>query len=545
DMHPTARNDLTAEMRWPGGGDQRIAAVVALLGSGGLNMADLVELVSVSGDVPVVAVDGHPEASERRALESGAEEVLRFESATIERLEHAVHSAVYRRGAEQNGRDAADALTGLATRATLAAMLPQMIDVAGQSGVALLYCDLDRFKVINDELGHLVGDQVLRSASGRLRTCVRASDLLVRLGGDEFVAVIRARPDRIEGLATQVAERIVDSFRAPFRAADAELDVGISVGLSVHREGQSSTELLKRADEALYVAKRRGKSRVVSYDEHLERAAVKRKSATDVLAEAMRADLLDAEVSPIIDMADSAVIGHLYRAGWGRVEGSGRKVPARRPETIAADGGVSPGLFRWLLGHIATDERSTGLPGVAPRRWVHIPGAALVSHPGRHLAAAARRGVDLENLVLVVAEADLDDGPVARAALLEIARTGARVAVGGFGAGAASLSVLEMHPFDSIVIDRQLTDGLASDQVRNAKLGAIASMARALGQRIVIDRPSRVEDERAALETTPLHVIDGRIDVTARRTLGRHASDSLVRDITAETRVLGGVPEQR
>ncbi len=538
DVEVVARSELTPEMPWPGAGDLHPAAVVGLLGEGALDMPDLVELVSLCGDVPAVVVDGHPEALGRRALEAGAEEVVRFDTATIERLEHAVHSAVYRRGAEQNGRDAADSLTGLATRATLGAMLPGLIEVPGESGVALLYCDLDRFKAINDELGHLVGDQVLRMAAARLRSSVRGSDLLVRLGGDEFVAVIRSRPDRIEGLANQVAERIVESFAAPFRAADTDLGMGISVGLAVHRVGESATELLKRADDALYVAKRRGKSRVVSYDDDLERAVVKRQTATEVLAEAMRRDLLDAEVSPVIDATTSAVTARLYRAGWGRVAQSGLHEPGRRPETVAAEGGVSPALFRWLLGHVAGDETAAGLPGAAPRRWVQMPAAALMSHPGRYLDAAARRGVDLENLVLVVAESDLDEGPVVRSALLEIARTGARVAVGAFGATTASLSLLELHPFEAVWVDRQIVEGIASDQLRTAKLGAISSVARALGQRIVIDRPARPEDEGAALTISELLVIDGRIDVTSGRTPSGPAA-------TGRGVLLGGIPRRR
>jgi EAL domain-containing protein (putative c-di-GMP-specific phosphodiesterase class I) len=161
-----------------------------------------------------------------------------------------------------------------------------------------------------------------------------------------------------------------------------------------------------------------------------------------------------------------------------------------------------------------------------------------MSHPGRYLDAAARRGVDLENLVLVVAESDLDEGPVVRSALLEIARTGARVAVGAFGATTASLSLLELHPFEAVWVDRQIVEGIASDQLRTAKLGAISSVARALGQRIVIDRPARPEDEDAALAISELLVIDGRIDVTSGRTPSGPAA-------TGRGVLLGGIPRRR
>ena len=530
EVEVAGRGELTPEMHWPGAGELRVAAVVALVGEGSLDIADLVELASTCGDVPVVAVDADGTRGGRRMIESGAEEVVRFETATIERIEHAVHSAVYRRGAEQNGRDAADSLTGLATRAALGVTLPGLLETNGASGVAVLYCDLDRFKAINDELGHLVGDQVLRQAAGRLRSCVRASDLLVRLGGDEFVAVVRARADRTESLAAKVAQRIVDSFEEPFRAGESELSVGVSVGLAVHRRGESSTELLKRADDALYVAKRRGKARVVSYDDDLQAAVEKRQSAAEVLSESMRRDLLDAEVSPVVDPVGSVVVAHLYRAGWGRVAGSGLPVPLRRPESVAAEGGVAPALFRWLLGHVGGDEQAGRLPGAVPRRWIQMPAAALMSHPGRYLEAAARRGVRLDNLVLVVAESDLDEGPVVRSSLLEIARTGARVAIGAFGAAATSLSLLELHPFDSVWVDRQVVDGIAADPVRRAKLAAVATVATALGQHLVIDRPARPEDHVGALELCNARVIDGHIDLSGvrRHTPGRNGRSAAV-----------------
>ncbi|MCP4434298.1 MAG: diguanylate cyclase [Actinomycetia bacterium] len=515
DVEVVDRSELTPGMRFPGAGDHQVAAVVVHMGNGAEELPDLLDVTATCRDIPVVVVDSGEDHSARRALEAGAEEAIRFRNASIERLEHAVHSAVYRRNAEQSPREGADPLTGLATRATLAATLPKLIEVPGESGVAVLYCDLDRFKAINDELGHHVGDQVLRGAAARLSSAVRSSDLLVRLGGDEFVVVIRSKPDCIEDLASVVADRIVEYFSEPFRAEDQNLSIGVSVGLAVHRVGEGHAELLQRADSALYVAKRRGKSRVVSYDQNLERAVAKRKSAIDVLGEAMRRDLLDADVSPVIEASSSAVTGHLYRASWGRTDLMGATVPGRRPASVAAEGGISPALFRWLLGHVAGDESAAQLPGAVPRRWVQMPGAVLMSQPGRFLDAAAKRGVQLENLVLVIQEADLDEGPVVRNALLEIARAGARIAVGRFGAEAAALSVLELHPFEAVWLDRQMLDGLAGDSVRQAKLAAIAGVAAALGQQVVIDRPSRPEDEAAALRIAHLHVIDGHVDITA------------------------------
>ncbi len=525
DVEVMDRRSLTPSMPWPGAGDRKVAAVVALIGDGNLGLADLLETVAVVGEVPVIVIDSGRDSSTRRALEAGAEEVIRHKNASIEALQHAVVSSVYRRGAEPASRSAADPLTGLATRSSLETDLPTRLDVSGPSGVAVLYCDLDCFKAINDELGHDVGDEVLRGVASRLRSAVRATDLLVRLGGDEFVVVLRSRPERIADLSEHVAARIVQSFSQPFRASDANLHVTMSVGLAVHRPGESASDLVKRADSALYVAKRRGKSRVARYDESLDKAAASRRTSVEVLAEGVRRDLLDAEVSPLVDPVGGRMAAHLYRASWGRTGSTlGIDVPARRPATIAAEGSVSPTLFRWLLGHVAEDNAAPSLPGATGRHWIEMPAAVLLSDPCRLLDGAARRGADIANLVVVVDENDLVDGVAVRNALLDIARVGARVAVGGFGARTGSLSLLETHNFEAVWIDRQIVDGISSDNVRRAKMAGIAGVAAVLGQQVVIDRPGRVDDEKAALDLAEALVIDGKIDLRSRQSAARQPS---------------------
>ncbi len=516
DIEVQGRQELTNAMEWPGATARRVAALVVVIGDGVHEIPDLLEVIALAGDVPVVVVDVGQGAATRRALSAGAEEVVPFKDASIERLEQAVVSAVYRRGAEYATRAASDDLTGLATRAVLEKDLATLLEVPGESGVAVLFCDLDRFKAINDELGHAIGDQVLRAAASRLRNAVRASDLLARIGGDEFVVVMRCRGGRTVESAEHVAGRIVESFREPFRSNDLVLNVSVSVGLATHRAGESGAELLERADSALYVAKKRGKSRVACYDDGLDRAAASRRTAVELLSEGLRRDTLDAEVAPMIDPAAARVVGHVYRASWGRTSEVLRtEAPARPPSVVAADGGGGTALFRWLLGHIAEDETDRADTAVPMRRWLTMPPAVLLGEPSRYLEASARRGVHSDRLVVVMDESDLDEGLAVRNALLDVARTGARVAVGHFGAGSAALSLLERHPFEAVWVDRQMVDGVSSDSIRRAKLGAVAAVAASLGQQIVIDRPSRREDELAALDVSAAMVIDGSVDLAA------------------------------
>lgn len=492
-------------------GEVAVDAVVLALGE--TCEPDSVAAVAADAAIaPVVAVSASRSEDCLEALEAGAEELLDSNNLTSSALERSILSAIYRRSSEMRvTQRSADPLTGLATRGSLDTDLPEMLRDSGPRGVAALFCDLDRFKVINDTHGHAVGDAILKEAAVRLGRAVRSSDLVVRIGGDEFVVVIRSSLS-VDLLADEVGERIVQAFSAPFRVGDQSLSISVSVGLATHRQEESATDLLSRADRALYLAKKQGKARVVRYDERMDRVAARKATSAELLGEGVRRDLLDVEVRPIID-TESMIAGHLYRPNWGRAPSDLRRsVPVQSPSEIAAESGGSSILFRWSLSHLVHEAH---LPRVGRSKfWLELPRSVLMSSPGKALERVTKSQLPADSLILLINEADLADSASLRSGLLELGQAGVRVAIQNFGANSASLSLLESHPFEAVWIDRQILDGLASCPIRRAKLSAIAHVAAALGQQVVIDRPTAENDRETASQLDGLFVVDGSLDIT-------------------------------
>jgi diguanylate cyclase (GGDEF)-like protein len=493
-----------------------VAAVLTIGAAEDAHRQLVAEVVQIVAPVPLLVVTPTGGDTSLAMLEAGAEEVLSLHDSTSAALERAVLSAIYRRAADQRSvQRPSDPLTGLATRAVLASELPETLR-AGGVRVAVLYCDLDKFKVVNDTHGHATGDLLLVEAAVRLRAAVRASDLVVRIGGDEFVVVLVGAGARFDDLADEVAARIVEAFRSPFELGEQSFSVSVSVGLATHRPGEEADSLLARADRALYLAKRRGKSRVARYDKSLDRAAAQHATSAEVLREGLRRDVLGVEVQPVVDPRESRMVGHVHRPVWGEApELVGRAVPTQSVGSVARDSGSGPALFRWILRRTLTDPTGAELGGGGARRWVDMPRSVLVGSPGRALDPfVGERSGGVDQLIVLLEEDDLGDSAALRSGLLELARRGVRTAVSRFGASTGSLSLLERHPFEAVWVDRQMVDGLAGCPIRRAKLTAIGHVAGALGQQVLVDRPRRSEDLRIATGLVPVLVVDRSVDLT-------------------------------
>lgn len=494
-------------LRWPGAGDVVPAAVVVRCADHPSSIAGLAVLVARCGEVPVVAVvDGGREAL-LAALRAGAEEVVEADGAGATALERAVLAAVTRRVADRREHPATarDALTGLATRAQLDAQLPRLLSGLSTGGgeLSVLYCDLDRLKVINDSLGHGVGDAVIVEAARRLRSAVRTADDVVRVGGDEFVVVLRGAG---AAAAEEVAGRVVAGFVDPVEVDDHRLPVGVSVGLAVARSGESAAALLERADRALYQAKRRGRGRVSLAEE----APAAKGGLAPTLHEALVRERLELEPRPVV-APGGRLVGHRFVPAWP-TESVADPWRLARPYDVAEESGLSPALFAWTARALGSVPDTTTSP-VSLRQFVDMPRAVLAGSPARRLEAAwAGSPVDPSTVVLLVDERLLLDADAVRPPLLDLARAGVRVGVSGYGAAHASLTVLERHPFDSVWLDRDAVDGAAGCAVRRARLKAVVEVASALGQQVVAPAPRSAEDaavldevggvavERAALD---------------------------------------------
>lgn len=494
-------------LRWPGAADVEPAAVVVRCSDHPSSIAGLAVLVTRCESVPVVAVvDGGRDAL-LAALRAGAEEVLEADAAGATLLERAVLAAVTRRVADRREHPATarDALTGLATRAHLDSQLPRLLAGVGDGReLSVLYCDLDRLKVVNDSLGHGVGDAVIVEAARRLRSAVRTADDVVRVGGDEFVVVLRGAGTEA---AEEVARRVVESFVAPVEVDDHRLPVGVSVGLAVARAGESAAALLERADRALYQAKRRGRGRVSLAEE----APATTGGLAATLHEALVRDRLELEVRQVV-AGGGRLIGHRAVPTWPLdVVADPWRMP--RPFDVAEESALSPALFSWTARALAEVPPTTTSP-VSLRLFVDLPRAVLAGSPARRLEAAwAGTSVDPSTVVLLIDERLLLDADAVRPTLLDLARSGVRVGVSSYGAVHASLTVLERHPFDSVWLDRDAVDGAAGCPVRRARLRAVVEVAAALGQQVVAPAPRRVEDAEVLEEVGGIAVERAALDL--------------------------------
>ena len=352
-----------------------------------------------------------------------------------------------------------DALTGLANRALFEQETRAALAAGGQS-LSLALIDLDDFKVINDRLGHVVGDALLVVVAERLRDCVRRDDVVARLGGDEFGMLLRGLA---AGEADDVVARITDALHRPIQALGHDLLVGASVGLAEGWPGAGPPELLRRADLAMYAAKERGKGGHAVYNLELER----HQAADAQLGAELRRALDRGEFSlvyqPIVRLPDGAWTGLETLVRWQHpVRG------AVGPDTfipIAERTGLIVPLGDWILRTAlrqAAEWTATFGPN-APREIGVNVSARQLREPGFAgdvRDALGESGFDPERLVVEVTETAVFDGGVAVETLMNIIGLGARVALDDFGTGHSSLGLLRSVPADILKVDKSFVRGI-------------------------------------------------------------------------------------
>jgi diguanylate cyclase (GGDEF)-like protein/PAS domain S-box-containing protein len=354
-----------------------------------------------------------------------------------------------------------DPLTGLANRAALLDEIARAISSGLRLGrsVAVLMMDLDRFKEVNDTLGHAAGDDLLVAAAARLKRIVRAGDLVARLGGDEFVVVMRDLEDPTD--AVRAAGRLVEAFRTPFTPGGRELFATASVGVAVATDAAGAGDLLREADTAMYAAKAGGRDRVSMFNEDLRTAVTSRLTVEADLRHALERDQLAVWYQPEVDLTNGSVIALEALLRWHHPDGT--VWTADRFVGIAEDTGLILDIGEWVLRMACTDcaAWSTLRPGRPLTVRVNLS-ALQIAEPGLLDAvddALASSGLDPALLSVEITETALLRRTTTMSAnLAGIHDRGISIAIDDFGTGYASLTYLNQYPIDCIKIDRSFID---------------------------------------------------------------------------------------
>jgi diguanylate cyclase (GGDEF)-like protein len=438
----------------------------------------------------------------RLVLPSGMERVVHHQAELVapagqgERVVGTLQDITDRRRAEEQIRYLAyyDSLTGLPNRRMLQEHMGRIIEASRRRErmVALLFVDLDRFKRINDTLGHTMGDRLLKAVAGRLLSSVRATDYVgrpqesrgvavSRLGGDEFTVVLSHLRSAEE--AAQVARRVLEVLRAPFSFQGQNLVISASIGIAMYPDdGADVDALLRNADAAMYHAKSTGRDGFRFFRESMNREAVRSLRLEGALRQAIERDQLRLEYQPLVETATNRIAGIEALVRWRSQEFGVVSPDEFIP--LAEDTGLIESLGEWVLRTACAQQRAWLDAGLEPGHLaVNVSSRQLV-RPGlvplleRLLAeySLEPQGVELEITEGVL----MDDEPAVLETLHHLKELGVRLALDDFGTGYSSLSRLFRFPIDTLKIDRTFVSEIGTDSKPDAIIAAVVAMARRL-----------------------------------------------------------------
>lgn len=397
-----------------------------------------------------------------------------------------------------------DALTGLSNRELFLDRLTHArARTARHEGawLAVLMCDLDDFKGVNDTLGHAAGDQLLMTVSQRMQSQVRAADTVARLGGDEFA--ILCEDVQGAGDAGATARRVLEAIRQPITLDGHELRVGTSIGVAVDDGSREVDELLRDADIALYEAKSEGKQRWSLHSRSMTVRAQERQSLSVDLADALERHDIDVAFQPIVALRTGVTTGFEALARW-RHPDRGDRAPSEFV-ALAEDAGLVSMLGELVLRRsldalvtwrgVRPDLDLTVCVNVSGRQ-VRDPG--LVRSVARELQ---RAGLEGRNLMLELTESTmLDDTDQTHGVMRELRGRGVRFAIDDFGTGHSSLAHLHRLPIDRMNIDRSFVAELGVDAGSDGLVRAIVQLGRSLGLDVLAEGVE-TDQQRATLAT--------------------------------------------
>ncbi|MBM9465906.1 putative bifunctional diguanylate cyclase/phosphodiesterase [Nakamurella leprariae] len=391
-----------------------------------------------------------------------------------------------------------DALTGLVNRwefdrLTTAALAETMADT--QRSVTVLFLDLDRFKLVNDSLGHAAGDALLVTVGRLLAQEVRAGDVLARQGGDEFVVLLRDTPPEA---AQRIAERIRSALRRPVLIAGHSLTTTVSIGLATSGPGTTVEILMRDADVALYRAKDAGRNSISWFDAASHRALLERVDLESALRDQLQRRGLDVHYQPVLDLRNDRLAGVEALARWTHPERG--NIPPGIFVPLAEDAGLIRELGVSVFGTACRDAaRWAALPDFTV--WVNVSGREIASgYAARFLAGLARGELRRCRVGIEVTESVLADEDVALRELTTLHTAGVPIAIDDFGTGYSSLARLATLPISVLKIDRSFVQQIGT-RLGRASIDVVVHLAGVLGVRTVaegVETPAQLEALRQA-----------------------------------------------
>jgi len=370
---------------------------------------------------------------------------------------------------------------------------------------AVLFFDLDRFKVVNDSLGHDAGDELLVALARRLRGVVRPGDTVARFGGDEFTVLCDDLPlASARDYATDVAERLLQTIRRPFLLDGEEQFLSASIGIALAGPGTERPEgLLRDADAAMYRAKERGKDRWELFDELMRATARERHETENALHRALERNELRVHYQPVVSLHDRSCIGAEALVRWAHPD-RGLLAPAQFIDLAEETGLILP-AGRWVIEEACRRSREW--------RMEHGPGFVVsvnlssrqLSNPDlvEHVRSALDdTGADAAGLCFEITENVLmDDAEATMGAITALKRLGVGLSIDDFGTGYSSLGYLKRFPVGAVKVDRSFIDGLGSDPEDSAIVAAVIGLGHALGLTVIAEG---VETDRQLAELAVL-----------------------------------------